>query len=36
MQDCHAELSAMGESDSLGLFEQEMLGPPTIQGWPFY
>jgi hypothetical protein len=29
-------MTAMKQADTRGLFEQEMLGPPTIQGWPFY
>lgn len=36
MQDCREELHRMSEAKTLGLFEQEMLGPPTIPGWPFY
>lgn len=36
MADCHAALQAMHSAGTRGHFEQEMLGPPTIQGWPFY
>lgn len=36
MTDCQASLRAMLESGSRGEFEQESLGPPTLQDWPFY
>ncbi len=36
MTDSHAQLRAMLESGNRGEFEQEALGPPTLQGWPFY
>ncbi|MFZ4593399.1 MAG: Wadjet anti-phage system protein JetD domain-containing protein [Verrucomicrobiaceae bacterium] len=36
MQDCEVELRVLSEATTVGHFEQEMLGPPTIQGWPFY
>lgn len=36
MTDCHGELRAMLESGLKGDFEQESLGPPSLQCWPFY
>ena len=36
MHDCHSELQAMREARNIGLFEQEMLGPPTSPTWPYY
>jgi len=36
MQDCDDQLRLLSEATTVGLFEQEMLGPPTNQGWPFY
>ena len=36
MTDCHPELNAMHLAGSLGYFEQEMLGPPSLNVWPFY
>lgn len=34
--DCHAELQAMREAGNKGDFEQEALGRPTLEQWPFY
>jgi hypothetical protein len=34
--DCREALLEMSEAGDVGQFEQEMLGPPTISGWPFY
>jgi hypothetical protein len=36
MADCHVELSAMLEAGTKGDFEQESLGRPVMDGWPFY
>ena len=36
MIDCHAELQAMLEAGTKGDFEQESLGRPVLEGWPFY
>jgi len=36
MTDCHAELHAMREAGTKGDFEQESLGRPVLEGWPFY
>ena len=36
MADCHAELHAMREAGTKGDFEQESLGRPNLERWPFY
>lgn len=36
MTDCHDELHAMREAGTKGDFEQESLGRPTLEEWPFY
>lgn len=36
MADCHGELHAMLDAGVRGSFEQEALGLPQLQGWPFY
>ncbi len=36
MADCHGELQAMLDAGVKGCFEQEALGLPQLQGWPFY
>ncbi|MFN0076737.1 MAG: Wadjet anti-phage system protein JetD domain-containing protein [Prosthecobacter sp.] len=36
MADCREELIALGEAGTKGDFEQESLGRPTLDGWPFY
>lgn len=36
MTDCHATLHAMREAGTKGDFEQESLGRPTLEQWPFY
>lgn len=36
MSDCHAPLTAMLEAGTKGDYEQESLGPPELEGWPFY
>ena len=36
MADCHNALRTMLESGTKGDFEQESLGKPRIEGWPFY
>lgn len=36
MSDCHAPLAAMLEAGTKGDYEQESLGPPELEGWPFY
>jgi hypothetical protein len=36
MSDCHEALVAMQKSGTKGDFEQESLGRPTLDGWPFY
>lgn len=36
MTDCHDELHAMREAGTKGDFEQESLGRPTLEQWPFY
>lgn len=36
MTDCHDELDAMREDGTKGDFEQESLGRPTLEEWPFY
>lgn len=36
MTDCQNELHAMREAGSKGDFEQESLGRPTLEQWPFY
>jgi len=36
MIDCHDELHAMREAGTKGDFEQESLGRPTLEEWPFY
>jgi hypothetical protein len=36
MADCHAELHAMQQAGTKGDFEQEFLGLPNLERWPFY
>lgn len=36
MADCHASLRAMQNSGTKGDFEQESLGRPSLNEWPFY
>ncbi|MFC7338300.1 Wadjet anti-phage system protein JetD domain-containing protein [Haloferula chungangensis] len=36
LADCQGEINALTFTQSMGRFEQESLGPPTIQGWPFF
>lgn len=36
MTDCHSDLHAMREAGNKGDFEQESLGRPTLEQWPFY
>jgi DNA topoisomerase VI subunit A len=36
MADCRDELKAMLEAGTKGDFEQESLGWPVLDGWPFY
>lgn len=36
MADCHASLQAMRNSGTKGDFEQESLGRPSLNEWPFY
>ncbi|MBL9184398.1 MAG: hypothetical protein JNN17_19795 [Verrucomicrobiaceae bacterium] len=36
MSDCHVALHAMREAGNKGDFEQESLGRPTLEEWPFY
>jgi hypothetical protein len=36
MADCHAELHSMQQSSTKGDFEQESLGRPNLERWPFY
>ena len=36
LSDCHPQLRAMLEAGTKGEFEQESLGPPQLEGWPFY
>jgi hypothetical protein len=36
MVDCRDELKAMLEAGTKGDFEQESLGRPVLDGWPFY
>lgn len=36
LADCHPELQALRQAGRRGDFEQESLGPPDLQGWPFY
>lgn len=36
MTDCHAELHAMQQAGTKGDFEQESLGLPNLERWPFY
>jgi hypothetical protein len=36
MADCRGEIEAMATSGCRGDFEQETLGPPRRQGWPFF
>ena len=36
MIDCHDELHAMRKDGTKGDFEQESLGRPTLEEWPFY
>jgi len=34
--DCHAEFHAIREAETKGDFEQESLGRPNLEQWPFY
>ncbi len=34
--DCHGDLYAMQKAGTKGDYEQESLGRPTLDGWPFY
>lgn len=34
--DCHGDLYAMQKAGTKGDYEQESLGRPTLNGWPFY
>ncbi len=36
MADCGEPLEAMRKAGTKGEFEQESLGPPELEGWPFY
>jgi hypothetical protein len=36
MADCRDELKTMHDAGTKGDFEQESLGRPTLEGWPFY
>ena len=36
MRDCHEALEAMQKAGTKGDYEQESLGRPTLNGWPFY
>lgn len=36
LTDCHDELHAMRKDGTKGDFEQESLGRPTLEQWPFY
>lgn len=36
MADCYAELRAMHQAGTKGDFEQESLGRPNLERWPFY
>ncbi len=36
MADCQPAINAFTFTQCMGNFEQESLGPPTIQGWPFF
>lgn len=36
MKDCRKDLTAMRAAGTKGDFEQESLGRPTMDGWPFY
>ena len=36
MTDCYSELHAMREAENRGDFEQESLGRPALEQWPFY
>jgi hypothetical protein len=36
LHDCHPDLQALQQANRRGDFEQESLGPPDLQGWPFY
>jgi hypothetical protein len=36
MGDCRVPLEAMREAGTKGDYEQESLGPPELEGWPFY
>jgi hypothetical protein len=36
MADCHAELHSMQQTGTKGDFEQESLGRPNLERWPFY
>jgi hypothetical protein len=36
MADCREPLEAMRKAGTKGDYEQESLGPPELEGWPFY
>lgn len=36
LADCHGEISALLSSGLKGQFEQESLGPPRLNSWPFF
>jgi len=36
MADCREPLEAIREAGTKGDYEQESLGPPELEGWPFY
>lgn len=36
MSDCREPLEAMQTAHLKGHYEQESLGPPELEGWPFY
>jgi hypothetical protein len=36
MADCHADLHSMQQTGTKGDFEQESLGRPNLERWPFY
>jgi hypothetical protein len=36
MADCHGEIAPLVAARERGDFEQESLGPPDLQGWPFF
>lgn len=36
MAECLEAFEALQKAGTIGGFEQETLGPPTLPGWPFY